>query len=121
MKPAEDWIEDWVCGVDEKRERLIGRELVTIFQGFWNKLNLDSKSKSTRNRHANALHALAGHIIEDAIRREVLDCEPRRRLMDSLYDDEGPLVYHDNENYQRELDSVCRKLYKYLKAENSPS
>jgi hypothetical protein len=27
---------------------------------------------------------------------------------------EGPLIYHDNETWQKELDAVCRKLHKYM-------
>lgn len=26
-----------------------------------------------------------------------------------------PLIYHDNEDWQNEIDMVCRKLYKYFK------
>lgn len=26
----------------------------------------------------------------------------------------GPLIHHDNDAWQNELDAVCRRLYKYL-------
>jgi hypothetical protein len=29
---------------------------------------------------------------------------------------DGPMIYHDDETWQDDLDTVCRKLYKYLTA-----
>lgn len=113
MKPTESWIDDWRIGVSPANEDEIGRELLAIFQRFWQWADLDRKSKSTRERYSGALHALGGWAVEKAIE----DDEPihaHQQLIEATASGDGPLIYQDNEKWQRELDTTCRKLYKFL-------
>ena len=105
---------DWKCGVNPKFENEAGAQFVFIFQNFWKFENVDSKSVTTRRRYSNALHALGGYLIGEAIRFDKYDQHPIQMLLDSLSPFEGPLVSLDNEAFQREIDTVCRKLYKYM-------
>jgi hypothetical protein len=67
MKPEQQWITDWKVGIDLSREKEISQCLVNLFVDYWNDENIDTKSKTTRNRHKAALHALGGYIVEKAI------------------------------------------------------
>ncbi len=35
-------------------------------------------------------------------------------LDEYISEDDGPLIFMDNEAWQNEIDTVCRKLYKFL-------
>jgi hypothetical protein len=52
MKATEAWIDDWRIGISPAREGEIGRELIAIFQRFWEWADLDKKAKSTRQRYS---------------------------------------------------------------------
>ena len=115
MKPSEKWIDDWKIGLEPGREDQVAAGLVEYFVDFWDKVKLDEKSKKTRNRYGSALHALGGYLVEKAITEEDADKTAHELLLEYVYEDEGPLVYHDNEDWQDEFDMVCRKFYKYMK------
>jgi hypothetical protein len=115
MKPSEKWIDDWKIGLEPRRENQVAAGLVEYFFDFWDKAKLEEKSKKTRNRYGSALHALGGYLVEKAISEEDADKTAHELLLEYVYEDEGPLVYHDNFDWQDELDMVCRKFYKYLK------
>lgn len=114
MRPTEGWKQDWGCGENAKFENETGAQFVFIFQNFWKYENLDAKSKTTQRRYSNALHALGGYLIAEAIRLGDYDRHPIQMVLDSLSPFEGPLVSPDNETCQRGIDTVCRKLYKYM-------
>lgn len=117
MKPDKKWITDWHHGVEPELEKKTSEELLIAFQDFWNSTCLDAKSKSTKQRYTGALHALGGYLVEEAVNG--------KRGNKSIYDflksyidcGDGPLIYHDNEAWQSEFDTVCRKLYKFLAAQ----
>lgn len=115
MKPDAGWIDEWRSGVDAHRENAIASELLKVFTDFWEKQKLDDKSKTTRNRYAAALHALGGYLVDRAVREDGLHKTAEDLLSEHVTPLEGPLIHHDNEAWQEELDMVCRKLYKYLK------
>lgn len=113
MKPNSGWLNDWGVGVDPEKEKILSLGLLKIFDEFWIKQNLDEKSKTTKNRYANALHSLGGYLIEQSINFKNMtayEC-----LFEHVGHDEGPFVHHDNEDWQNEIDMVCRKLHKHLK------
>lgn len=116
MKPSSAWIQDWRIGVEPSRERVISRELVRIFASFWEALELDGKGKSTQGRYSNALHALGGYLLERAVSVNGKPMPARQMLLDAIDSDDGPLIFHDEESWQREIDSVCRKLHRHLLA-----
>jgi len=89
--------------------------LLDCFIHFWIMEKLDKKSKTTRNRYSNSLHALGGYLVERAISTEDSDKTANELLYEYISPDDGPLIYHDNEDWQDELDMVCRKIYKHIK------
>jgi len=114
MEPNNRWIDDWRYGVKPSLEKQTSEELIKIFQGFWLWANLDEKSKSTKQRYLTALHALGGYLVAETgnEQRENKDIEAFLRC---YIDSTGaPLIHHDDERWQDELDTVCRKLNKYL-------
>ena len=117
MKPATEWIADWRNGVKPDQERKTSEELLLIFQEFWNWAGLDKKSKSTKQRYSVALHALGGYLVEEVGNGHRGNKSIQRFLTYYIDSGEGPLIHYDNETWQNELDTVCRKLYKYLAAQ----
>jgi len=113
MKPTESWIKDWGIGISPARETEISRELLKIFQEFWQWAELDQKSRSTQQRYSAALHALGGWAVEEWVESdETIDAH--QQLLEATAAGDGPLIYQGREEWQRELDMACRKLYKFL-------
>ncbi len=114
MKPANDGIKDWRYGAYPEQEKATSRELLEIFKDFWEWASLETKSKSTRRRYSGALHALGGYLVEEAGKGDRGSKTIHEFMKNYINPEEGPLIYHDNEAWQNELDTVCRRLYKYL-------
>jgi hypothetical protein len=114
VAPHTAWIDDWRLGVAPSREGKIARELLRIFTAFWNSESLDGKSSTTQRRYSAGLHALGGYLIGKAVDDEGLDKTARGLLYEAVDDEEGPLIHQDHEVWQREFDTVCRKLYRFL-------
>lgn len=114
MKPTRAWIEDWRLGERTSRENEISRPLVRIFASFWEAYGLDEMGKTTQRRYSNALHALGGYLVRRAVSENQQSTSARELLLGAIDSGDGPLIYHDNEAWQRELDAVCRKLHGYL-------
>ena len=116
MKPTNNWIEDWSCGEKPKLEQKTAEELIIILDKFWNWAKLESKSKTTKQRYSAALHSLGGYLVEEA-GNGFRDNKEIREFLEEYIDSEGgPLIHHDDDLWQNELDTACRKLYKYLLA-----
>jgi len=113
MGPTESWIKDWRYGVAAVKEREVASELLRSFQQFWTWAELDQKSKSTQQRYSNALHALGGWAVEKAA-EDNASTDARQLLVEATSGGDGPLIYLDREEWQKELDMVCRKLYRFL-------
>jgi hypothetical protein len=116
-KPELFWINDWELGEDSERELMISKELLECFRTFWDTQQLDGKAKNTRNRYSNALHALGGYLVEKAISEDGLPMTTNELLTEHIDSAGGPLIHHGEEAWQDEIDLVCRKLYKHLKAQ----
>jgi hypothetical protein len=114
MKPTNDWISDWRYGLKPGQEAKTAEELIGFFQNFWLWANIETKSKSTRQRYSAALHALGGYLVEETGNGHRGSKTILEFLKDYIDSGEGPLIYQDNEAWQNELDAVCRRLYKYL-------
>jgi len=115
MEPNNEWLNDWSVGANPKNENQLSRDLLKIFDEFWENQNLNKNSKTTKNRYANGFHALGGYLIEKATKLENMKMTAHEILLEHIGPNEGPLIHHDNEDWQKELDTVCRKLYKHLK------
>ena len=80
MKPNSKWIEEWQIGEKPSIEKEIAKDLLHIFVDFWDKQNLDKKSKTTRNRYSSSLHALGGYLVEHAISEDDTDKSAHDRV-----------------------------------------
>lgn len=115
LEPNDTWTSDWRCGVEVHREREVSRHLLNIFQGFWQGEKLGTKSLTTRRRYSDGLHALGGYLVEKSFEDDWSGMTAVELLWDALAGgDDGPLIHHDHEPWQRDLDTVCRRLYRYL-------
>jgi hypothetical protein len=114
VQPRSEWIDDWRIGLAPSRERRVSRELLNVFSAFWKSERMDEKSATTKSRYSAGLHALGGYIVAQAASPEERDTALGELLARAIEHGEGPLIYHDNEAWQRELDTVCRKVHKYL-------
>lgn len=114
MKPANEWVTEWQYGVNPEQEKKASEELLVIFREFWDRASLDEKSKSTKQRYSAALHALGGYLVEDAGEGHRGNKSILEFINCHIDTEGGPLIHHDNEAWQNELDTVCRKLYKYV-------
>jgi len=81
---------------------------------FWDEEQLDGKSLTTRNRYSASLHALGGYLVKRGISGEDLNKTAYEMLSEYVGPDDGPLIYHHNEDWQNEVDMVCRKIYKQI-------
>lgn len=115
MKPDRTWITAWGSGEAPAREREISRELLRIFIAFWEAQGLSQKSKTTKYRYSGALHSLGGYLVEQATGDDGRNKTAHELLAESVGPDDGPLICHDNETWQREIDMVCRRLHRYLR------
>jgi hypothetical protein len=112
--PQYSWKTEWRLGVDTRFESKIGEEIIEVFSAFWRDEGIGERSKSTRQRYEGALHALGGYLVQKAVEREESQRSGREMVRSAVEADEGPLIHLDNLSWQQELDTVCRRLNKYL-------
>lgn len=112
---TDGWEKDWhIVDGDE----LLAKELIPVFEKYLAALNEKGVSKSTMTRHKNACHAIGGYIINQVFKYEWDDLEEPWNgediLFQCVYGLDGPLIFHDNENLQKEVDVTSRKLYNFI-------
>jgi phage repressor protein C with HTH and peptisase S24 domain len=113
MKPDRTWIKDWRIGKSPSAEGVVAQELLDLFSSFWEETGLEAKAITTQRKYSGALHALGGHILEKAVSEQ--EPAPVRDLVpEAIESGYGPLIFPENPTWQDELDTVCRKLYRYL-------
>ena len=112
-KPNKNWITDWEIGENPDREKELGNALIEIFHKFWETIDLNNKSKSTKNRYSAALHTLGGYLIEQGVFEET-EMTALELLQENISQYDASLIHHDNEGWQKELDTASRRLYRYL-------
>ena len=117
MAPNERWIKGWEIGLDPSRELEVSQELINFFVRFWKISRLDDKSKTTRGRYSAALQSLGGYLVEHAISEDGVNSSADELIKECVDLGEGPLIYPDNEVWQSEIDTVSRKLLKYIRKE----
>ena len=115
MAPTESWIDDWQIDVSPPMEVARSRELLLIFQQFWQWAGLNEKSKSAQRKYHAGLHALGGWSVEKLLDGTAAP-NVQQLLLEATQAGEEPLIFPDNEVWQGELDTVCRKLHKFLRS-----
>ena len=112
---TENWKRDWnICMEDLE----LSQKIIPVFESYLQILQGKGASKSTFNRHKSACHALGGYIIEQVFNYEENPFSGNESgeeiLLHYIDNYGGPLIHHDNEIWQNEVDAACRKLYKVL-------
>lgn len=121
MKPDLKWILDWRIGTNPAREESVGGQLLTVFSAFWEAERLGDKSVTTQRRYSAGLRALGGYLVEMAVVEEEQGFTTEELLREHLGPDDAPLIYQDDETWQSELDTVGRKLHRFLFGSQSAS
>jgi hypothetical protein len=116
VHPDRDWKQHWKVGILPPREAELTDAILNIFCDFWKDECIDELSKTSQRRYSGALHALGSYLIEKSVEEDNEDMSLENLLDDAITPDEGPLIYHENESWQKEVDAVSRKLYKHLKS-----
>ncbi len=115
---TQHWDQDWSICTEDK---ILSKKIIPIFDAYLNNLLEKKVSKSTFNRHKSACHALGGYIVDKIYGYgddPFSGNEPGKEILLHYIDEtEGPLIHHDNETWQREVDAMCKKLFCFL---NSP-
>ena len=110
------WIEDWKISNDCDPA---SKSLIELFDSFLSYLKNERKlAKKTIKRHETSCHALGGHIVNDLYNSFSPSSDSskfgKELLLVYINQYEGPLIHHDNEKWQNEIDATCRQLYKFL-------
>lgn len=116
MINKEEWIEDWKINDDCYQT---SKSLVETFESFLSYLENEKKlAKRTIKRHETSCHALGGYIVNDLYSKYSPSGDVskfgKELLIEYDIQYEAPLIHHDNESWQNEIDASCRQLYKYL-------
>lgn len=111
-------IEDWLLGLEPEKEHALAVALRDIFEAFLADFGFDAKGKTTRNRYLNSLSALGSYLLAETFNYDSYshNISAMELLRDNVDEDGAPLIFfaEDEEESQREVDAVCRKLAKYL-------
>ena len=99
----------------DDRDLVPGQKIVQCFTPFLLHLAGSGLTKKTVQKHIDNLWVLGGEIIRDLQETQKLRKKPIEELIDTLLENDGPLLYHcDSEEQQRSFASTCRKLRRYL-------
>jgi len=109
------WPTSW-CG--EERDVIPGEQIVAVFTPFMLDLLARGLTRKTLNLHRDNLWLLGGEIIRDINDTPKLRKRPVGELIrEAIANDEGPLIRGCvNDIEQRLFDSTCRKLKRFLAA-----
>ena len=113
-KPEAKWILDWRIGTNPVREESVGGQVLKVFSAFWEAERLDERSATTQRRYSAGLHTLGGYLVQKAVSEEEHGLTTVELLRGHLRPDDAPLIHQDDETWQAELDTVGRKLHRFL-------
>ena len=107
-----EWPRSWM---GDERDLVPGRNIVEYLTPFLLHLAESELTKKTIRKHVDNLWILGGEIIRDLQETPKLRKKPLSELIDTLLENDGPLIYHcESEEQQRSFESTCRKLRRYL-------
>ena len=106
--------ESWKRGVDPDLEASVMKDLIVIFESFWLHNNIKEKSKTTQRRRLSSFCFLGSYVVDAFIEGEISS------VIDYFSDETmkygGPLIHHDDEQAQSEIDTTCKQIHKFLTA-----
>ncbi|KEQ18703.1 hypothetical protein [Endozoicomonas numazuensis] len=115
MEKYSEWPREWNCSDEDEK---LSKELTSIFKGFLTMLKESNLSEKTIRRHKSSCHALGGYIISEIFGYEhdieLAELPPKEILNNYITQYEGPLIYPQHETWQKEIDSTCKKLFKFI-------
>jgi hypothetical protein len=98
----------------DERDLAPGQNIVECFTPFLLHMTGSGLSKKTIQNHVDNLWILGGEIIRDLQETPKLRKKPINELIDTLLENDGPLLYHcDSDHQQNSFESTCRKLRRY--------
>jgi hypothetical protein len=92
-----------------------GEQLLVLFRPFLEHLAASDLSPKTIQKHIDNMWALGGEFIRELHSDSSLRKKPVERVLSSMIEYGGPLLYHGGEDQQRSFDSTCQKLRRFLK------
>jgi hypothetical protein len=95
-----------------------GEQLLRLFRPFLEHLAVSDLSPKTIQKHVDNMWALGGEFIGELHSDSSLRLrkKPVERVLSSMIEYGGPLLYHGGEDQQRSFDSTCRKFRRFLEA-----
>jgi hypothetical protein len=93
-----------------------GEQLLVLFRPFLEHLAASDLSPKTIQKHIDNMWALGGEFIRELHSDSSLRKRPVERVLSSMIEYGGPLLYHGGEDQQRSFDSTCRKFRRFLEA-----
>jgi hypothetical protein len=107
-----EWPRSWM---GDERDLVPGKNIVQCFTPFLVYLTGSGLTKKTVQKHVDNLWILGGELIRDLQETPKLRKKPVTEIIDSLLENDGPLLYHcESEEQQRSFESTCRKFRRYL-------
>ena len=91
-----------------------GEQLLVLFRPFLEHLAASDLSQKTIQKHIDNMWALGGEFIRELHSDSSLRKKPVERVLSSIIEYGGPLLYHGGEDQQRSFDSTCRKFRRFL-------
>jgi hypothetical protein len=114
LASTSEWPKGWSY---EEADLPLGQELVALMLPFLQGLVKEGLSETSLRRHFGNAALLGSEIIR---RVQIYGREPgtsRELLLHQIGEDGGPLCRHiDTEQEQRSFDGTCRRLYRFLSA-----
>lgn len=93
-----------------------GEQLLVLFRPFLEHLAASDLSPKTIQKHTDNMWALGGEFIRELHSDSSLRKKPVERVLSTMIEYGGPLLYHGSEDQQRSFDSTCRKFRRFLAA-----
>lgn len=106
----------------EARDVAPGEELVACLKPFLLHLLSEGLSRRTLNRHRDNLWLLGSELVRGLHDAPRTRRRSMRELVRAAIDEEGgPLIHRGTEEEQRSFDATCKKLYRFLKNQDTPA
>jgi hypothetical protein len=91
-----------------------GEQLLVLVRPFLEHLAASDLSPKTIQKHIDNMWALGGEFIRELHSDSSLRKKPVERVLSSMIEYGGPLLYHGGEDQQRSFDSTCQKLRRFF-------